>query len=56
MEEVVVCSLGSGALSCGHDKGVGEEGHPDRHYETQEWAPGELFCVQVDLWQVGVVC
>lgn len=39
-EEVVVYCLWS--LSYGHGKGVGEEGHPDCHYETQGWAPGEL--------------
>lgn len=35
--------------------GAGEEGRPDRRYETRMGAPEELICVQVALWRVVVV-
>lgn len=54
----VVCLLGRGAQklqSCGRGMGA-EEGLPGHRYATRLKAPGELFCVQVALWLVVVVC
>lgn len=55
----MACPLGCVTLmprSCGRGKEAGEEGRPDRRYETRRGAPGELLCVQVALWRVVVVC